>query len=224
MSSRTPPESRKRNPNEAQPRAPQPTAAAPQPLNGLSVHTLTLNQDGDLEVQFDLPVEQTSFHYYQQLRGSRTLNVYDDPELKAACKSLFDIVRARLENPDPERTKVHCDRCATSACCRKYNALITDEDIDRLATALGISASAFRKSYTTLAVDWSEDFTAQLACDQDESGEEKCVFLKRSEGGQFRCSVYESRPRICRDFDMRSCSDFEELKSFVPLESLTRRN
>ena len=45
-------------------------------LNGLSVHSLTLSQDGSLEVEFDLPREQTTPQWYTYARGSRTLDVY----------------------------------------------------------------------------------------------------------------------------------------------------
>lgn len=194
------------------------------PLDGLSIHTLSLNQDGDLEVQFDLPVEQTTPQYHKQLRGIRTLSVYDDEELKVACKRLFDIVRERVRRPDVERSKIHCDNCATSACCRKYNVLVTAEDIERLADHFGMPPAVFQKRFTAAAVDWSADFKAQLVCDNDEAGEEKCVFLKPDAEGRFRCSVYESRPKICRDFDMNTCNDFVEMDGFVPIESLVRRN
>ena len=49
-------------------------------LNGLSIHTLELSQDGTLEVEFDLPQEQTTAQRHSCLRGSRTLDVYDDDE------------------------------------------------------------------------------------------------------------------------------------------------
>jgi len=187
------------------------------PLNGLSVQTLKLSQDGDLEVVFDLPCRQTTAQYHTQLRGLRTLNVNDDAELKEASKRLFSIVRRRVMEPDPERLKVHCDRCATSACCRNYNVLVTEADVERLAAALGMSSSAFREKYTDPAVDWSGDYERQLASNQDDRGEEKCVFLQRAPNGQFRCSVYHDRPQICRDFDMDACDDFVPMKEVTVL-------
>ena len=181
-------------------------------LNGLSINTLQLNQDGDLEVVFDLPSPQTTHQYYTQVRGTRTLHVYDDEELLAECKRLFDLVRDRVLKPDPERQKVHCDACGSADCCRKYNVLLMEEDVERLAAGLGMERKAFKKRYTVAPVDWSGDFVAQLDCDHDDEGKEKCVFLKRATSGQFRCSAYEHRPQICRDFEMESCDDF------VPLE------
>ena len=70
------------------------------------------------------------------------------------------------------------------------------------------------EKFTVKAVDWCGDFERQLACDDDDEGEEKCVFLKEDDEGRWRCSVYEHRPQICRDADMKSCNDF------VPIEDL----
>lgn len=190
-------------------------------LNGLSVQHLKLNQDGDLEVEFDLPYPQTTAKFQSQLRGTRSFDVYEDPELEEACRRLFEVVRRRVMQDDPKRLEAHCDRCATSACCRRYNVLTTSEDIDRLAGHLGLAREAFKERFTAKAVDWSHDFERQLVCDNDDDGEEKCVFLRRDGNGQYRCSVYEHRPQICRDFDMARCDDFEPMKAFVPAVSIT---
>jgi Fe-S-cluster containining protein len=183
-------------------------------LNGLSIHKLNVNQDGTLEVVFDLPHEQTTAQWHSQLRGIRSFDVYSDKELEEACRRLFQIVRARVEEPDPERLAVHCDRCKTSSCCRKYNVLLKDEDIERLAAGLAISVLELYERYTAPAVDWCGDYARQLTSDTDLDGEEKCVFLKQTAGGRWHCSVYEHRPQICRDFDMNTCDDF------VPLEEI----
>lgn len=177
-------------------------------LNGLSIHNLSLAQDGTLDVEFDLPEEQTTAKYYTYRRGSRSFDVYDDQELEEACRRLFQVLRARVMEDDEETAAVHCDRCRTSACCRKYNVLLRDSDIERLASHLKMPVPTFRKRYTRPAVDWCGDFARQLACDDDPEGEEKCVFLGQDAEGRWRCTVYEHRPQICRDFDMKACDDF----------------
>ena len=182
-------------------------------LNGLSVDQISINQDGELKVLFDLPVVQTTAGYHQQLQGVRTFDVYQDPELQRLCRDLFRAIRSRVEKPDPERLKVSCDRCKCSDCCRNYNVLVTEADGQRLQKALGLPAEEFRERYLRPAVDWCEDYPFQLAVDQDVRGE-KCIFLKESPGGQMRCSVYEHRPLICRDFDEKACDDF------VPVEEV----
>jgi len=182
-------------------------------LNGLSIDQITIDQDGDLKVAFDLPVVQTTPQYYQQLQGVRTFNVYNDPELSRLCRDLFLAIRERVKKPDPERIVMSCSRCKTSDCCRKYNVLVTEAEARRMQEALGVPPEEFRKTYLEPAVDWCEDYPYQFACDEDDHGE-KCIFLKEGPGGQMRCSVYEHRPKICRDFDEKTCDDF------VPLEGV----
>jgi Fe-S-cluster containining protein len=183
------------------------------PLNGLSIDSMTINQDGDLKVVFDLPAPQTSACFRQDLQAQRTIDVYEHPRIRALCRDLFRAVREVVLEPDPERVKVSCDRCGTSSCCRKYNVLVTDRDTERLAAALGVAHAEFLSRYAAPAVDWCEDYAHQLVCDEDDDGE-KCVFLKPNEQGQMRCSVYEHRPEICRAFDVDTCEDF------VPLEDI----
>jgi Fe-S-cluster containining protein len=182
-------------------------------LNGLSVDAITVNQDGELKVLFDLPVEQTTTQFQRQLQGVRTFDVYQDPELKRLCRDLFRAIRARVLEPDPQRVQVSCERCKSSDCCRNYNVLVTEADVRRLREALGEGEREFHDRCLRPAVDWCEDYPWQLAVDKDAHGE-KCVFLKETPGGQMRCSVYESRPQICRDFDEKTCDDF------VPLEEV----
>jgi Fe-S-cluster containining protein len=182
-------------------------------LNGLSVDQISINQDGELKVLFDLPVVQSTSQYQEQLQGVRTFDVYQDPELKRICRDLFRALRERVKLPDPARVAVSCDRCQSSDCCRNYNVLVTESDVERLRSALLMPAAEFKERYLRPAVDWCGDYPWQLAVDRDARGE-KCVFLKEAAGGQMRCSIYEHRPRICRDFDEKTCDDF------VPLEEV----
>jgi Fe-S-cluster containining protein len=183
-------------------------------LNGVSVQTIELDQEGNLTVSFDLPVKQTTTHYETSLTGSRTFDVYECPELHALVKKLFAALRARiLAEPDADMAAADCDRCRESSCCREYNVLVSEADIDRLRGTM--SRAAFTAKYTTKAVDWSGDFARQLACDRDAVGE-KCVFLQRDRRGRMRCSVYARRPWICRNFDMATCTDFTPLDGGPP--------
>jgi len=178
---------------------------------------MSLNQEGELEVEFDLPQDQTTPKWYTSRQGSRSFDVYEDKELEDACRRVFQVVRKRVMEPDEDVLAVHCDNCETSDCCRKYNVLLRETDVERLSKSLGMSPADFESEYTDVAVDWCGDFARQLACDEDDEGEEKCVFLKEDAEGRWRCSVYEHRPQICRDYDMKTCDDF------VAIEDITIR-
>ena len=178
-------------------------------LNGISIASVELDQEGNLEVTFDLPVKQETTHYETSLKASRTLDVYAYPEIQDLVKQLFQAVRKRiLAEPDETMATVDCDHCRESTCCREYNVLLTDEDIDRLRG--DEPRAAFIEKNATAAVDWSGDYKYQLRCDEDED-EEKCIFLNRDDQGRMRCGVYARRPQICRSFDMAVCEDFTSM-------------
>lgn len=182
-------------------------------INGLSIDSMTISQDGELKIIFDLPTDQTTLAYQRELQGIRSMDVYEYPELQELCRDLFRAVRRVASRPDPDMADVHCDRCRSSDCCRKYNVLVHDEDLERLSAGLGLTRETLRRKYLADAIDWCEDYRWQLACDEDAQGE-KCVFLQANGDGQMRCSIYEHRPDICRAFDMKTCTDF------VPMEDL----
>lgn len=186
--------------------------AEDQPLNGLSVNTVSISQDGEVEVEFELPHEQTTPRFTTSVQGSRSFDVYEDDELREACRRVFDIVRSRVQKPDPEREQVHCDSCDGAPCCHKYNILLRDEDIERLARGLGTTREDVVRRYTVPATDWTGDFERQLASEREDDDEEACVFLRYDELGRGRCGIYGFRPQICRDFDMKSCTDFVALE------------
>ena len=78
-------------------------------LNGLSIDTMSINQSGELEIEFDLAHPQLTNQYRADLKASRTFDVYEDPELEEACMRLFQLVRQRVRDPDPEMEQLHCD-------------------------------------------------------------------------------------------------------------------
>ncbi len=78
--------------------------------------------------------------------------------------------------------EIDCLNCAN--CCRRLKPQVTATDSARLAKRLGISAEEFGERYLAT----------------DESGyqvmsEVPCAFLDDN-----RCTVYEDRPRDCRDY------------------------
>src|SRR5690348_12106145 len=90
-------------------------------FNGVSISKIEIEQDGDLHVEFDLPtpLEQQSPHHRTDIVAKRTFDVYEDPELMAAARELFRLLRARVEAPDPFRMEIDCRRCQESSCCRE---------------------------------------------------------------------------------------------------------
>ena len=76
-----------------------------------------------------------------------------------------------------------CLKCAN--CCRSLGPRITDKDIERMAKALRMKATDVIKNY--LRVDEDGDTVFQSM---------PCPFL----GDDNYCSIYESRPKACREY------------------------
>lgn len=79
--------------------------------------------------------------------------------------------------------QIDCTKCAN--CCRTLQVVVDDTDIARLAARFGVPAKQFARRYVAVAADRVRHIAAS-----------PCPFL----GDDNRCTVYEDRPRACRDF------------------------
>lgn len=79
--------------------------------------------------------------------------------------------------------QIDCLKCAN--CCRTLGPRLTETDIGRLAKYLKLSNSDFVRNY--LRIDEDNDFVFQSM---------PCPFLMANN----YCSVYENRPKACRDY------------------------
>jgi hypothetical protein len=89
-----------------------------------------------------------------------------------------------------EQTPIPCFRCGI--CCSCYQPALTTEDIDNIASALGISRSKFVSKYTR-KVPIKEGYLLKHT-------KKGCVFLAWDLDGKARCTVYLSRPKACREW------------------------
>jgi len=76
-----------------------------------------------------------------------------------------------------------CLKCAN--CCSTTGPLFTDKDIGRIAKHLKLKPSEFTEKY--LRIDEDNDYVLQSV---------PCAFL----GDDNRCSIYDVRPKACREF------------------------
>ncbi len=89
-----------------------------------------------------------------------------------------------------EQTPIPCFRCGI--CCTRYQAPLEPEDIENIASALGISSSDCISRYAHKA-PIKEGYLLK----QSKQG---CVFLTWDEDGKACCTIYPSRPKACRDW------------------------
>jgi Fe-S-cluster containining protein len=89
-----------------------------------------------------------------------------------------------------ERIPIPCFRCGI--CCTCYNPPLTTQDIDNIASALGISRSKCISKYAH-KVPIKEGYLLKHT-------KKGCVFLAWDADGKAGCTVYPSRPKACREW------------------------
>lgn len=84
---------------------------------------------------------------------------------------------------DQAFAEFNCLDCAN--CCKTISPIITQKDIDRISKYTGVKAGDFIQTW--LEMDEDGDFVFRNT---------PCPFL----GKDNRCSVYEERPKACREY------------------------
>lgn len=120
-------------------------------------------------------------------------------KLKKKPPKHLDYVMQKLH--DEEFEKTDCLKCAN--CCKTTGPLFTDKDIERIAKHFKLKPSEFMERY--LRLDEDNDFVLQ---------EVPCAFL----GTDNYCSIYEVRPKACREFP------HTDRKKFHQISNLTLKN
>ena len=107
-----------------------------------------------------------------------------------------------------EQTSIPCFRCGI--CCTSYHSPLTPEDIDNIASALGISRSKCISKYA-VKVPIKEGYLLKHT-------KKGCVFLAWDADGKARCTIHPSRPKACREWTP-SLSKPECLEGLAELKS-----
>jgi len=102
---------------------------------------------------------------------------------------------------DEEFEVTDCLQCAN--CCKTTGPLFTDRDVERIAKFFRIKPSKFEEQY--LLRDDDGDLVLQQT---------PCAFL----GADNYCSIYEVRPKACREFP------HTDRKKFQQISNLTLKN
>tara|TARA_R100001369_G_scaffold37724_1_gene63171 strand:+ start:12348 stop:12845 length:498 start_codon:yes stop_codon:yes gene_type:complete len=102
---------------------------------------------------------------------------------------------------EAEFRKTDCLKCAN--CCKTTGPLFTNADIERIAKHFRMKPQKFIDQF--LRVDEDNDYVLQSV---------PCTFL----GADNYCSIYEVRPKACREFP------HTDRKKFQKISSLTLKN
>ena len=120
-----------------------------------------------------------SFHSKSKLKRKENKKFFRD--LKKINSKKLDITIHSLHNNEFECTD--CLKCAN--CCKTTGPLFTDKDISRISKFLKIKPSLFTDKF--LRVDEDHDYVLKTL---------PCSFLLEDN----RCSIYDVRPKACREF------------------------
>jgi Fe-S-cluster containining protein len=101
-----------------------------------------------------------------------------------------------------EKSAIPCHQCGV--CCERWQPLVTDDEIERLADFLNVDVQSLRGSHTTA---YPFDDAVRLLRQVDGA----CIFLQRQPSGRSLCAVHPARPDVCRSWtaslDRRECVD-----------------
>lgn len=120
-------------------------------------------------------------------------------KLKKKPPKQLDYIMQDLHEAEFERTD--CLDCAN--CCKTTGPLFTAKDIHRIAKHFKMKQQQFIDTY--LRLDEENDYVLQSV---------PCEFL----GADNYCSIYEVRPKACREFP------HTDRKKFQQISSLTLKN
>ncbi|EHI74876.1 Fe-S-cluster oxidoreductase [Streptococcus criceti] len=128
---------------------------------------------------------------------------------KEHCKFLASLKKKAPKNLDKIVQEVHsevfneidCTQCAN--CCRTLGPLFTEADIQRISKIFRMKLSVFEETYLRVDEDGDKVFQSM-----------PCPFL----GEDNLCSIYEMRPKACREFP------HTDRKKFYQINHLTIKN
>ncbi|GGW23530.1 YkgJ family cysteine cluster protein [Arenibacter certesii] len=111
----------------------------------------------------------------------------------------LDYMMRDLHEAEFQRTD--CLKCAN--CCKTTGPLFTNSDVERIAKHYRMKPQKFVETY--LRIDEDQDYVLQSV---------PCTFL----GADNYCSIYEVRPKACREFP------HTDRKKFQQISNLTMKN
>lgn len=137
--------------------------------------------------------------YYQKAKQQQAEHKRFLNKIKQRPPKDFD--RKMLEIHEEVFERIDCLSCAN--CCKTTGPLFTQKDIERLSGLFKMKPSQFIEKY--LRIDEDNDHILQSV---------PCPFL----GADNYCSVYEHRPKACREYP------HTDRRKFYQINHLTLKN
>ncbi|SDB47961.1 hypothetical protein SAMN03097699_1601 [Flavobacteriaceae bacterium MAR_2010_188] len=117
-------------------------------------------------------------------------------KLKKKPPKQLDYLMQELHEEEFERTD--CLKCGN--CCKTTGPLFTDKDIERISKHFKMKPQQFIEQY--LRLDEENDYVLKTV---------PCSFL----GADKYCSIYEVRPKACREFPHTDRKKFQQISNLT---------
>ena len=117
-------------------------------------------------------------------------------KLKKKAPKHLDYIMQELHEEEFQRTD--CLTCAN--CCKTTAPILTDKDVKRIAKHFRQKEHQFTEQY--LKIDSDGDFVPKSV---------PCTFL----GADNYCSIYDVRPKACREFPHTDRKKFQQISSLT---------
>ncbi len=132
----------------------------------------------------------------QQAKDTEKENKKFFERLKKKPPKHLDTLMVELHEAEFQRTD--CLSCAN--CCKTTGPLFTDKDVERISKHLRMKPQPFIDAY--LRIDEDNDYVLQSV---------PCTFL----GADNYCSIYEVRPKACREFPHTDRKKFQQISNLT---------
>tara|TARA_R110002051_G_scaffold189613_2_gene258833 strand:- start:18500 stop:18994 length:495 start_codon:yes stop_codon:yes gene_type:complete len=129
-------------------------------------------------------------------KGKHSENKKFFSKLKQKPPKNLDYLMQELHESEFERTD--CLACAN--CCKTTGPLFTTIDIERISKHFKLKPQQFMAQY--LRLDEENDYVLQQV---------PCTFL----GADNYCSIYEVRPKACREFPHTNRKKFQQISTLT---------
>lgn len=101
-----------------------------------------------------------------------------------------------MTDPAKSAIRYDCSKCP-GYCCSYPRIEVKKSDLKRLANHFGLSMEKAEKKFTTIYEDGGEGPERILKHQKDEIYGSICKFFDTD---LRRCTIYEARPAVCRDY------------------------
>lgn len=167
-----------------------------------------VNENHLLKIK-DFELKEITFYqsmvYLEYFTGEKKYNHYlnyseDSGIIEKTGELIKDLCNHIKENYNEYITEKNpnCYMCGT--CC-KFTIDISPSDIKKLAEGLNISTEKVIKKYINEKhYSWNPGGGTLKKDIDPETGEKRCLLLKKENDGKFYCSVHSFKPCICKNY------------------------